>query len=48
MTQQLFDTEEIVTELDIAGIGLILLWEGQFEEDVTRLWLRWCDKPGTA
>jgi len=31
--------------LDAAGIGLAL-WEGQFEEDVTRLWLRWCDREG--
>ena len=28
--------------LNAAGIGLTL-WEGQFEEEVTRLWLRWCD-----
>lgn len=27
--------------LNVAGIGLTL-WEGQFEEEVTRLWLRWC------
>lgn len=31
--------------LNAAGIGLAL-WEGQFEEDVTRLWLRWCDRDG--
>lgn len=31
--------------LDAAGIGLAL-WEGQFEEEVTRLWLRWCDRDG--
>jgi len=31
--------------LNAAGIGLAL-WEGQFEEDVTRLWLRWCDRLG--
>ena len=31
--------------LDAAGIGLTL-WEGQFEEEVTRLWLRWCDRDG--
>ena len=29
--------------LNAAGIGL-MLWEGQFEEEVTRLWLRWCDR----
>jgi Uma2 family endonuclease len=29
--------------LNGAGIGL-MLWEGQFEEDVARLWLRWCDR----
>jgi hypothetical protein len=22
------------------------LWSGQFEEEVTRLWLRWCDRDG--
>ena len=27
------------------GLGLTL-WSGQFEEDVTRLWLRWCDRNG--
>ena len=31
--------------LDAVGIGLTL-WEGQFEEEVTRLWLRWCDRDG--
>ncbi len=31
--------------LDAVGIGLTL-WEGQFEEEVTRLWLRWCDRQG--
>jgi hypothetical protein len=31
--------------LNAAGIGLTL-WEGKFEEDVTRLWLRWCDRSG--
>lgn len=31
--------------LNGSGIGLTL-WEGQFEEDVTRLWLRWCDRDG--
>ena len=31
--------------LEDVGIGLTL-WEGQFEEDVTRLWLRWCDRDG--
>ncbi len=33
--------------LNTAGIGLTL-WEGQFEEDVTRLWLRWCDRDGNV
>lgn len=33
--------------LEGAGIGLAL-WEGQFEEDVTRLWLRWCDRDGNV
>jgi len=31
--------------LNAAGVGLTL-WEGQFEEEVTRLWLRWCDRHG--
>ena len=31
--------------LQTIGLGLTL-WEGQFEEAVTRLWLRWCDRDG--
>ncbi|MCY7322578.1 MAG: Uma2 family endonuclease [Phormidesmis sp. CAN_BIN36] len=31
--------------LEEVGLGLTL-WSGQFEEDVTRLWLRWCDRNG--
>ncbi len=31
--------------LNGVGIGLTL-WEGEFEETVTRLWLRWCDREG--
>jgi hypothetical protein len=31
--------------LENVGLGLTL-WEGQFEEEVTRLWLRWCDYEG--
>ena len=31
--------------LKAIGLGLTL-WEGQFEEEVTRLWLRWCDREG--
>jgi Uma2 family endonuclease len=31
--------------LERIGLGLTL-WEGQFEEEVTRLWLRWCDRDG--
>jgi hypothetical protein len=31
----------------LEGIGLgLTLWEGQFEEEVTRLWLRWCNLDG--
>ncbi|MBI4783581.1 MAG: Uma2 family endonuclease [Oscillatoriophycideae cyanobacterium NC_groundwater_1537_Pr4_S-0.65um_50_18] len=31
----------------LEGVGLgLTLWEGQFEEEVTRLWLRWCDRQG--
>ncbi len=29
--------------LKAVGLGLTL-WEGQFEDGVTRLWLRWCDQ----
>lgn len=31
--------------LDQIALGLTL-WEGPFEEDVPRLWLRWCDQNG--
>lgn len=31
--------------LEAVGLGLTL-WEGQFEEEFTRLWLRWCDHEG--
>ena len=31
--------------LETAGLGLTL-WEGPFEERITRLWLRWCDGQG--
>jgi Uma2 family endonuclease len=31
--------------LDAVGLGLTV-WEGQFEEAVTRVWLRWCDRQG--
>lgn len=31
--------------LEGAGVGLAL-WEGSFEEEVPRLWLRWCDREG--
>ena len=34
-----------VVWLNAIGLGLTL-WEGEFEEDVTRLWLRWCDRDG--
>jgi Uma2 family endonuclease len=31
----------------LQGIGLgLTLWEGEFEEEVRRLWLRWCDREG--
>ena len=32
-------------QLDTIGVGLAL-WEGQYEEKVTRQWLRWCDSKG--
>jgi hypothetical protein len=31
--------------LENLGLGLVL-WEGEFEEAVRRLWLRWCDAEG--
>lgn len=31
--------------LERVGLGLTL-WAGQFEEEVTRVWLRWCDREG--
>lgn len=31
--------------LERISLGLTL-WEGQFEEEVTRLWLRWCNQEG--
>ncbi|MEB3294925.1 MAG: Uma2 family endonuclease [Synechococcales bacterium] len=31
--------------LETIEVGLTL-WEGEFEEQVTRLWLRWCDRQG--
>lgn len=31
--------------LDSVGLGLTL-WQGQFEDEVDRLWLRWCDQQG--
>lgn len=33
--------------LEGVGIGLAL-WEGQFEEAIPRLWLRWCDRDGNV
>ena len=43
-TQGITSIEQSVW-LNGIGIGLSL-WEGQFEEEVTRLWLRWCDREG--
>lgn len=31
--------------LEEVGLGLTL-WSGQFEEDITRVWLRWCSHDG--
>ncbi|MBW4514806.1 MAG: Uma2 family endonuclease [Timaviella obliquedivisa GSE-PSE-MK23-08B] len=31
--------------LERIGLGLTL-WEGAFEEEISRLWLRWCDRQG--
>ena len=33
--------------LDTIGVGLTL-WRGEFEENVTRVWLRWCDIDGNV
>lgn len=31
----------------LEGVGLgLTLWEGSYEEDLPRLWLRWCDQDG--
>jgi hypothetical protein len=31
----------------LEGVGLgLTLWEGSYEEDLLRLWLRWCDQDG--
>ena len=48
--QELTSNQQIISAgesvwLEGVGIGL-MLWEGEFEEDVTRLWLRWCDQEG--
>jgi Uma2 family endonuclease len=47
---ELTSTQGIVTVgqfVLLEGIGLgLTLWEGQFEGEVTRLWLRWCDRDG--
>ena len=38
---------EIGESIWLNTVGLSLtVWEGQFEEEVTRLWLRWCDRDG--
>ena len=38
---------EVGQSVWLEGVGLgLTLWEGQFEEEVTRLWLRWCDREG--
>ncbi|NJL46570.1 MAG: Uma2 family endonuclease [Leptolyngbyaceae cyanobacterium SM2_5_2] len=34
-----------VVWLDAVGLGLTL-WEGPFEDDIPRLWLRWCNRNG--
>lgn len=34
-----------VVWMDAVGLGLTL-WQGCFEEDISRLWLRWCDRAG--
>jgi Uma2 family endonuclease len=39
------DAVEQTVWLDTVGLGLTL-WQGEFEESVSRLWLRWCDQQG--
>ena len=34
-----------IVQLETAGIGLTL-WDGEYEEKITRQWLRWCDAKG--
>ncbi len=36
-----------MVRLDAIGLGLTL-WEGPFEDDVPRLWLRWCNLDGVV
>jgi hypothetical protein len=42
--QGITDVGQVVWLEDIS-LGLTL-WSGCFEEDVTRIWLRWCDREG--
>jgi Uma2 family endonuclease len=38
---------EVGDSVWLEGVGLgLTLWEGPFEEDISRLWLRWCDRDG--
>ncbi|WP_416674509.1 Uma2 family endonuclease [Egbenema bharatensis] len=39
------DVVEQSVWLETVGLGLTL-WQGAFEDDVPRLWLRWCDESG--
>jgi hypothetical protein len=39
------DSMEQSIWLNSVGIGL-KLWAGLFEDEVTRTWLRWCDREG--
>ncbi|HEY9596088.1 MAG TPA: Uma2 family endonuclease [Cyanophyceae cyanobacterium] len=39
------DTVGQTVWLETVGLGLTL-WQGAFEESVSRLWLRWCDEQG--
>jgi hypothetical protein len=35
------------SSIRLEGVNLgLTLWQGQFEEEVSRLWLRWCDQNG--
>ena len=46
LTQSLNELGQYIW-LDTIGVGLTL-WRGEFEENVRRVWLRWCDVDGNV